>query len=76
MSILKENKPRVQYDVLPPLIIKKKYQTLRLLRLFVLIREFILAQIFKESTKNMTLWARPLAHSCLPWNSLNRGECY
>lgn len=24
MNILKENKPRVHYDVLPPLIIKKK----------------------------------------------------
>lgn len=26
MNILKENKPRVQYDVLPPLITKKKLQ--------------------------------------------------
>lgn len=48
MDSLKENKPTSP----EPLIVKKNYRSPRL---SVLIREFILVQIFKEHTKNISL---------------------
>lgn len=51
MDSLKENKPTSP----EPLIVKKNYRSPPLLRLSVLIREFILVQIFKEHTKNISL---------------------